>query len=295
MNITVKTNKLRRISITLFILSVTSLLGSLWLHNTLVNFQFTKTLDDKKISVSQNYYKYKVICSENTEDCKLNIFLNKLNVSKKLGDCFENEFEISYLSNNNVYNSRKPFFIDNNLNNNIRPEFIGKEIEVAIKILDKKKDTCIKNSKYFKVYKIFPFYFEILYYLKNNPKTSLGTSEKINPFIYGETSISNIVKRFPVNVIFKSFLFISVLFMYLYWKNYKSLLSIILNSNKNKYFYFGVASAIFLFFHVLFLGMDIDNKYFKTLRKLIIAFFILSELLAQYSLTIQLFKNKKKT
>ena len=38
--------------------------------------------------------------------------------------------------------------------------------------------------------------------------------------------------------------------------------------------------------------MEIDNKIFKTLRKLVIAFFILSEILAQYFLSIQLFKNK---
>ena len=143
------------------------------------------------------------------------------------------------------------------------------------------------------MYKKFPFYFEFLYNLKNHPDTRLGASEKINPFIDGKTSISNIVKRFPVNYIFKPFLFVSVLLMYLYWKNYKYLFNRILNSNKSKFFYFGVASAIFLFFHVLFLGMEIDNKYFKILIKLIIILFILSEIVAQFLLTIQLYKNKK--
>ena len=39
--------------------------------------------------------------------------------------------------------------------------------------------------------------------------------------------------------------------------------------------------------------MEIDNKIFKLLRKLIIVFFILSEIIAQFLLSIQLFKNKK--
>ena len=82
--------------------------------------------------------------------------------------------------------------------------------------------------------------------------------------------------------------------MYLYWNSYKHLFTEILESNNKKFFYFGIASAVFLFFHVLFLGMEIDNKVFKLIRKLVIIFFILSEILAQYFLSIQLFKNKEK-
>jgi hypothetical protein len=39
--------------------------------------------------------------------------------------------------------------------------------------------------------------------------------------------------------------------------------------------------------------MEIDSKIFKLLRKLIIIFFILSEIAAQSLLSIKLFKNKK--
>ena len=93
--------------------------------------------------------------------------------------------------------------------------------------------------------------------------------------------------------VFKPLLFISVILMYLYWRSYNYLFFEILNSRKNKFVFFGIASAILLFFHVLFLGMEIDNKIFKLLRKLIIVFFILSEIIAQFLLSIQLFKNKK--
>ena len=151
---------------------------------------------------------------------------------------------------------------------------------------------CIKKNNYYYLYKTFPFFYEYLYDLKENPKTQLGAKKTINPFIYGETSISNIVKRFPINYVFKSLLFISVIFMYLYWINYRRLFIEIIDSKNNKFIYFGIASAVFLFFHVLLLGVEIDNKIFKLIRKLIIAFFILSEIIAQFYLSIILYKNK---
>ena len=78
--------------------------------------------------------------------------------------------------------------------------------------------------------------------------------------------------------------------MIFYWKNYNFLFKKILNKEKNYFFYFGIFSAIFLFLHVLFLGMEIENKIFAQLRRSIMVFFILSELFAQISLTRQLFK-----
>jgi hypothetical protein len=291
MIIPIKTKNLKRISLILFLLSITSLVASLWLHNTLIAFKYSKTKGYEEIKI-QDYAKYKVICSNNSiEDCR-NRYLKK-DYSKKLDDCYENNHKVFYSSNKKIYKHRDSFFIDNNFTeNDLEEEFIDKEIEVIIKRLNVKKESCIKNSKYFNVYKIFPFYYEFLSYLKLHPKRSVGSLDTINPFINGETSISNIVKRFPINYIFKSLLFISVMFMYLYWKAYKDFFFKILNSKETTFFYFGLASAIFLFFHVLFLGMEIDNKSFKILRKLVITFFILSELTAQFLLTIQLYKNK---
>lgn len=286
-------NLIRKVSLSLFILSLTALLGSLWLQNTLAGFKFSKNLNDKELSISQSYFTDKIICSENVQDCRKNNYLNLLNYSEKLGDCFENNIERLFIIEDKIYEKENNFlFVDNKITNDIKSEFINKEIELRINILETKNMNCIKNYKYYNLYKIFPFYFEILYNLKNNPKTQLGSSEKINPFIYGETSISNIVKRFPINYIFKSLLFICVFLMYLYWKNYKFLFNQILNSNNQKFFYFGIASALFLFLHVLFLGVEIDNKVFKLFRKLVIAFFILTELLAQFFLSIQLYRNK---
>ena len=286
-------NYIKRISFFLFIFSLSALLGSLWLQNSLAGFKFQKTLNTEKLkNISEgSIFTEKINCSKNLDDCKKNIPLNLLQYSNKLGDCFTNNYEISYKINNKILKDRKFIFVNNELENKIKPEYVNKDLEIIINILGKNKD-CIKNSKSYILYEIFPSYFEFMYNLKNNPKSILGATEKINPFIYGETSISNIVKRFPIYYVFKPLLFLSVILMYLYWHNYNYLCTKIIDSKKNMFFYFGVASAIFLFFHVLFLGVEIDNKILKLLRKLIIIFFILSEIIAQVLLTLRLYKNK---
>jgi hypothetical protein len=284
-------NFIKNVSLFLFIFSFLSIILSLWLQNTIVNFKYIKSLSDEKIKVSK-FYSEKINCSENIEECR-KAFIGLLSTSKKLGDCYIYKYERNYIVNNKSYHfSQDQLFIDKNYNK-LKPENINKNIELQIVASDKNPG-CIKNSGSYLLYKIFPFYHEFLYSLKHNPKTNLGAIETINPFIYGETSISNIVKRFPINYVFKSFLFVSVIFMYLYWVNYRHLFIEILKSSNNKFVYFGLASAFFLFFHVLLLGVEIDNKIFKLMRKLIIVSFILSEIIAQFYLSIKLFKNKEK-
>ena len=283
-------NFIKNVSLFLFIFSFLSIILSLWLQNSIVNFKYTKFLSAEKIKVSK-FYSEKINCSENIAECR-KAFLGILSESKKLGDCYIYNYKSNYIVNNKSYYSQDQLFTSNNLNK-LKTRHINKNIEFQIIGYDKNPN-CIKNSDSYFVYKIFPFYHEFLYSLKHNPKTQLGAVKTINPFIYGETSISNIVKRFPINYVFKSFLFVSVIFMYLYWVNYRHLFIEILKSNNNKFVYFGLASAFFLFFHVLLLGVEIDNKIFKLMRKLIIVSFILSEIIAQFYLSIKLFKNKEK-
>ena len=47
--------------------------------------------------------------------------------------------------------------------------------------MDVKKDKCIKNNFSYKIYKIFPFFYEYPAELIRD-EVSLGTSTKINPF-----------------------------------------------------------------------------------------------------------------
>ena len=289
-------NFIKKISLFLFIFSFLSLTLSLWLHNNIVSFNFSNDMGDEKLKASV-FYSAKIICLKKDDDeCQKN-YLGLIPDSKKLGACYTYNYKNNYIVNNNNLENQRYLYENNELpikkTINLKPEFVGKEIELQIRALDK-NDNCIKNSKNYIFYKIFPFYYEFIYQLKTNPKTELGTSVEINPFIHGEASISNIVKRFPINYVFKSFLFVSVIFMYLYWMNYRHLFAEILESKNNKFIYFGIASAIFLFFHVLLLGVEFDSKIIKLIRKLIIAFFILSEIIAQFNLSLVLFKNKEK-
>ena len=288
-------NFIRKIAFYLFLFSFFSLIGSLWLQNTLATFNFKIEINNEVLKNVPGYtYSGQIICSENLQDCRKD-YLNKVKYSKKLGECFENEIKTTFLVDDKIFqNTIQPTFINDDLKKgNLKKEYIGKNYIINIEVLDIKKETCIKNSFHYNFYKIIPFYYEFIFKLKNNPKTNLGSDTSINPFIYGETSISNIVKRFPINYVFKPLLFISVILMYLYWKNYNLLFKEILKSEKNLFVFFGIGSAIFLFFHVLFLGMEIDNKIFQTLRKLIIALFILFEIIAQFILATKLFKNRE--
>ena len=149
---------------------------------------------------------------------------------------------------------------------------------------------CIKNSNYYNIYKKFPFIFEFLSNLKSNNKYAAATSETVYPFLYGESSISNIVKRFPINYLFKPLLYISSILMMMYWLYYQKIFNLFEKEKRiNKFLIFGVTSSIFLFFHVLFLGMEIENEIFRKLRRLIIVLFIFCELAAQFFLARRIY------
>jgi hypothetical protein len=173
----------------------------------------------------------------------------------------------------------------------LKKEFLGTKIE---KVFSEKEflinKSCIKNSSYYNIYKKVPFIFELLSNLKSNKKYAVATSETVYPFLYGETSISIIVKRFPMNYLFKPLLYISSILMMMYWLYYHKIFNLIEKEKKiNKFLIFGAASSIFLFFHVLFLGTGIENEIFTKLRKLIIVLFIFCELTAQFFLAKRIY------
>ena len=291
------------ISLSLFFCSFFSLLASLWLQNTLVATKFIKTYDFNNLTLEINDFESaKINCSQNLDDCRKPDF-NFIKNTKKLGECYQYLAKIEYIiENDNITYDHADLFIDDLvwvvddgkvIGNKLKPEFDNKDIGIIIKKTKNKDPYCIKNNEAYNLYKIFPFYYEFLYDLKNNPETNLGATTQINPFIYGESSISNIVKRYPINYVFKTLLYISVVFMFLYWINYNTLFKEILNTKNNKFVYYGTISAVFLFLHITFLGSEIDSKAFKTFRKLVIVLFILSEVIAQFLLTLTLMKNKK--
>ena len=58
--------------------------------------------------------------------------------------------------------------------------------------------------------------------------------------------------------------------------------------------FFGIGSAILLTIHSIFLGVKFDYDIYKLFRRVVIAFFILFEIIAQLYLILTLYKIKKK-
>ena len=149
--------------------------------------------------------------------------------------------------------------------------------------------TCIKNSILYKFYELIPVAGDI--FLNTKHKSVLGISQEVFPFIDGEASISNIVRHYPSSLIFKPLMFITSILMIFYWTNYYSLLNKILPSRKrtNSFTLFGILSAIFLFLHVLFLGIDNQTDLIRQFRRIIIVLFIIFEELAEFYLAKKLY------
>ena len=112
------------------------------------------------------------------------------------------------------------------------------------------------------------------------------------PYIDGGTSISRTARVFPTYLIFKPAMFITSFLLIQYWHlNYNLMEKINPYLNYKKFFlFFGVGSAIFLFFHSIFLGIKFDNDLYKLFRRTVILSFIIFEIVAQTLLVINFYK-----
>ncbi len=124
----------------------------------------------------------------------------------------------------------------------------------------------------------------------------VGRSAFTIPYIDGSLSISRASRTYPAFLIFKPGMIITSLLLYFYWKKNNELINTFNNiSNKNYNFkIFGILSAIFLAIHALLLGVDIDIKIFKLLRRVILLCFIIFEIIAQGLLVYNFYKLKKR-
>ena len=287
---------LRIIALLLFITPTIGLLGSLIIHNYFVSFNFTHE-DNYNFKENIPGSSIKILCTEENNYCDKDGFFKKF---KRLDDCYKykiySNFEgstFTFLSTLKTYITNDGKYIDI-----INPEDIKnfkENIFYKVEISNKLNENCILNTSNMAFYNIFPLFYEAVYKIKINKKTSLGTSNVVNPLLNGETSISNIVKRFPLSYFFKPVLYLSVILMIFYWLYYNRILKNLLNSKSNYYFFtFGILSAFFLFFHVLFLGWTFENEILTKLRRSLVVFFILFELLAQTFLLRKIFLIKDK-
>lgn len=194
------------------------------------------------------------------------------------------------------------------LNNNEIKEVSGKDLRTGIEKIvdfdktnitdviithsDEKDPGCIKNHPLFYfVVSNLKLENKIQAIKKNNPT---GFSEIKNPYLFGEASISRTARSFPGNFIFKPLVILSAIFLFIYWLNNLKFFNWVKNNKQKnfskKFFYLGCLSCLFLILHSIFLGVEFDSSLYKLFRKTIIILFILFEILAQLSLTINLVK-----
>ena len=116
------------------------------------------------------------------------------------------------------------------------------------------------------------------------------------PYFDGGASISRTARPYPSWLIFKPAMFFTSFLLIKYWLYNKYIIKFFdqFNKHKRKIIFFGIASAIALTLHSIFLGIKIDNDFYKLFRRVIMLSFIIFEITAQTYLVISLYSFKEK-
>ena len=116
------------------------------------------------------------------------------------------------------------------------------------------------------------------------------------PYFDGGASISRTARPYPSWLIFKPAMFLTSFLLIKYWLYNKYIIKFFdqFNKHKKKIIFFGIASAIALTLHSIFLGIKIDNDSYKLFRRVIMLSFIVFEITAQTYLVISLYSFKEK-
>jgi len=123
----------------------------------------------------------------------------------------------------------------------------------------------------------------------------IGRSAFSIPYLDGGLSISRASRTFPQYLIFKPAMFLTAIFLFIYWKNNNRLINNLNSTNINyKFKTFGILSAIFLVIHSILLGVKFDIQIYKLFRRVVLLSFIIFEIIAQGILVSHLYKLKLK-
>ena len=118
------------------------------------------------------------------------------------------------------------------------------------------------------------------------------------PYFDGGASISRTARPYPSWLIFKPAMFLTSYLLIKYWLLNKNIIKYFKVDHKNlkKIVFFGIASAVALTVHSIFLGIKFDNDLYKLFRRVIMLSFIIFEIVAQAYLvaTFWSFKDKLK-
>ncbi len=116
------------------------------------------------------------------------------------------------------------------------------------------------------------------------------------PYIDGGASISRTARPYPTWLIFKPAMFLTSFLLIKYWLYNKSIIEFFNQDHKykKKIIFFGIASAIALTIHSIFLGIKFDNDFYKLFRRVIMLSFIVFELVAQAYLVATFYSFREK-
>ena len=118
----------------------------------------------------------------------------------------------------------------------------------------------------------------------------------IFPYIDGGVSISRTARYFPAYLIFKPLMFLTSFMLIKYWLYNKEIIQYFEKDHKylKKVVFFGIASAVALTIHTIFLGIKFDNDLYKLFRRVVMLSFVIFEVVAQAYLVVTLYSFKNK-
>ena len=116
------------------------------------------------------------------------------------------------------------------------------------------------------------------------------------PYFDGGASISRTARPYPSWLIFKPAMFLTSYLLIKYWLFNKEIIEFFISKHKNtkKIVFFGIASAIALTIHSIFLGIKFDNDLYKLFRRVVMLSFIVFEIAAQAYLVVTFVSFKEK-
>ena len=101
------------------------------------------------------------------------------------------------------------------------------------------------------------------------------------PYFDGGASISRTARPYPSWLVFKPAMFLTSFLLIKYWLYNRTIIENFdfNHKYKNKIVYFGIASAIALILHSIFLGIKFDHSLYKLFRRIIMLSFIVFEII----------------
>ena len=116
------------------------------------------------------------------------------------------------------------------------------------------------------------------------------------PYFDGGASISRTARPYPSWLVFKPAMFLTSFLLIKYWIYNKKVIEFFHQNHKysKRIIFFGIASAVALTIHAIFLGIKFDNDLYKLFRRVIMLMFIIFEIVAQAYLVITFYSFKNK-